>query len=204
MIWYLVSILVFLLVLCLVLFMLFKSSTPKNFSEFLMEMELIWIGLETNIQDIIYGPFYNKVCKWNFQKLFLLFILHSLNLFLIYIKALYSQSSSVAVLTGGNRGLGLDVLKKLLQCEMTVILGILFTWMSCTVSKTSSCTFQVYEILKQHKNQSSLTLTAHCWWIKSFMRIVTQVTWILWENLQSVYKSDVVESIYWLIMVINC
>lgn len=64
-----------------------------------MEMELIWIGIETNIQDIIYGPFYNKV-------------------------SLYSQSSSVAVLTGGNRGLGLDVLKKLLQCEMTVILGV--------------------------------------------------------------------------------
>lgn len=37
--------------------------------------------------------------------------------------ALYKQDSSLAVLTGGNRGLGLRVLKKLLECEMTVILG---------------------------------------------------------------------------------
>ena len=42
----------------------------------------------------------------------------------IYIEALYTQASSVAVLTGGNRGLGLQILKKLLRCEMTVILGM--------------------------------------------------------------------------------
>lgn len=36
---------------------------------------------------------------------------------------LYQQPSKVAVLTGGNRGIGLHVLKKLLQCEITVILG---------------------------------------------------------------------------------
>lgn len=36
---------------------------------------------------------------------------------------MFKQSSKVAVLTGGNRGIGLHVLKKLLICEMTVILG---------------------------------------------------------------------------------
>lgn len=36
---------------------------------------------------------------------------------------LYQQPSKVAVLTGGSRGIGLHVLKKLLQCEITVILG---------------------------------------------------------------------------------
>jgi hypothetical protein len=44
----------------------------------------------------------------------------------VYIEALYRQPSSVAVLTGGNRGIGLEVLKKLLQCEITVILGMSF------------------------------------------------------------------------------
>jgi len=45
----------------------------------------------------------------------------------ILIEALYRQPSSIAVITGGNRGIGLEVLKKLLQCEMTVILGMSFT-----------------------------------------------------------------------------
>lgn len=40
-----------------------------------------------------------------------------------FFAVLYKQDSSIAVLTGGNRGLGLRVLKKLLECEMTVILG---------------------------------------------------------------------------------
>lgn len=35
----------------------------------------------------------------------------------------YKRNSTVAVLTGGNRGIGLKVLEKLLECEMTVILG---------------------------------------------------------------------------------
>lgn len=39
------------------------------------------------------------------------------------IAALYKQDTSIAVLTGGNRGLGLPILKKLLECEITVILG---------------------------------------------------------------------------------
>ncbi|XP_070490215.1 uncharacterized protein [Chironomus tepperi] len=99
MILYLAYILLFILIFFTGAFFLFKSSTPRNFSEFLMELELIWIGLETNVEDMMYGPCYNKV-------------------------SLYPQSSSVAVLTGGNRGIGLCILKKLLQCEMTVILGV--------------------------------------------------------------------------------
>ncbi|CAG9809469.1 unnamed protein product [Chironomus riparius] len=99
MIFYIVLILLFLLILFSVTFILFKSRTPRDFNEFLMELQYIYLGFETNIQDLIYGPCFNKV-------------------------SLYSQSSSVAVLTGGNRGLGLSILKKLLQCEMTVILGV--------------------------------------------------------------------------------
>jgi hypothetical protein len=63
MILYFVLILLILLIFFTVIFILFKSTTPKNFREFLMEIEIIWYGLETNIQDIIYGPRFNKVCK---------------------------------------------------------------------------------------------------------------------------------------------
>jgi NAD(P)-dependent dehydrogenase (short-subunit alcohol dehydrogenase family) len=37
---------------------------------------------------------------------------------------LYPQPHKVAVLTGGNKGIGLAVLQKLLECEMTVIVGV--------------------------------------------------------------------------------
>ena len=63
MILYVVLVILFLLILFSVIFMLFKSSTPRNFSEFLMELKIIWFGFETNIQDVIFGPCYNKVCK---------------------------------------------------------------------------------------------------------------------------------------------
>lgn len=36
---------------------------------------------------------------------------------------MYSQPEKVAVITGGTRGIGLEVLKKLLQCQMTVVLA---------------------------------------------------------------------------------
>lgn len=37
---------------------------------------------------------------------------------------LYSQPDKVAVMTGGSRGIGFEVLKKLLQCDMTVVLAV--------------------------------------------------------------------------------
>ncbi|KAG5672997.1 hypothetical protein PVAND_003078 [Polypedilum vanderplanki] len=80
-------------------FTLFKSSTPKNFSEFLFEIKFIYYGLKSNISDATIGKYYNRI-------------------------SLFKQTSKVCVLTGGNRGIGLQILKKLLQCEMTVILGV--------------------------------------------------------------------------------
>jgi hypothetical protein len=37
--------------------------------------------------------------------------------------ALYKQPNKIVVLTGGNKGIGLGILRKLLECEMTVVLG---------------------------------------------------------------------------------
>lgn len=39
---------------------------------------------------------------------------------------LYSQPDKIAVVTGGSRGLGLYVVKKLVDCDMTVIVGEFF------------------------------------------------------------------------------
>lgn len=36
---------------------------------------------------------------------------------------LFKQKGRVAVITGGNRGIGADVVEKLLQCEINVIMG---------------------------------------------------------------------------------
>jgi NAD(P)-dependent dehydrogenase (short-subunit alcohol dehydrogenase family) len=37
---------------------------------------------------------------------------------------LVQQPNKVVVMTGGNRGIGLHVLEKLLKCDMTVMLGV--------------------------------------------------------------------------------
>lgn len=42
--------------------------------------------------------------------------------------ALFEQPLKVAVLTGGNRGIGIHVLEKLLVCKMTVVLGNWYSW----------------------------------------------------------------------------
>lgn len=36
---------------------------------------------------------------------------------------LFKQPGRIAVITGGNRGIGADVVEKLLQCEINVIMG---------------------------------------------------------------------------------
>lgn len=58
---------------------------------------------------------------------------HFMVLFLYFtIKDLFKQPGRIAVITGGNRGIGADVVEKLLQCEINVVMG------KCYTNKTSS------------------------------------------------------------------
>lgn len=43
------------------------------------------------------------------------------------IKDLFRQPGRIAVITGGNRGIGADVVEKLLQCEINVVMGKRYT-----------------------------------------------------------------------------
>lgn len=47
--------------------------------------------------------------------------------FIFFIPDLPSKPDKVAIVTGGSRGIGAEVVKKLLQCDMEVIIGELFT-----------------------------------------------------------------------------
>lgn len=70
----------------------------------------------SNVEDILFC-WSDRVCKNRFR-----YVTEALMNYFDDL-ALFQQSTRVAVLTGGNRGIGLHVLKKLLVCEMTVVLG---------------------------------------------------------------------------------
>lgn len=64
----------------------------------------------------------NKLGKHNYFKLISNTILVKYY-FLNFISEIVNKRGRVAVVTGGARGIGLEVVKKLVQCEMHVIIG---------------------------------------------------------------------------------
>lgn len=81
------------------MFYFFKTSKemPKSWYEWKTEFKFQYIGAVGLIHDYIYA-YRDKV-------------------------ELYSQPDKIAVITGGNRGIGLKIIEKLLACDMTVIMG---------------------------------------------------------------------------------
>lgn len=88
------------LVLAIVGFYFFKSSKemPKTWFEWKTELRLQAIGVTGLVQDFMLKD-RDRV-------------------------ELYKQPGRVAVITGGNRGIGLKIVEKLLECDMTVIMGV--------------------------------------------------------------------------------
>lgn len=91
--------LVTVLVLLFVMFYFFKTSKvmPKNWYEWKTELRFQYVGVLGLIHDFIYAS-RDKV-------------------------VLYPQPNKIVVITGGNRGIGLKIIEKLLACDMTVIMG---------------------------------------------------------------------------------
>jgi NAD(P)-dependent dehydrogenase (short-subunit alcohol dehydrogenase family) len=97
------GVLVFLTCNVIVLGLLFyfcKSSKemPKNWREFVVECKVQYAGATGIVEDIALRR-RNRI-------------------------ELYKQSDKIVVMTGGNRGIGLAVVEKLLKCDMTVMLGV--------------------------------------------------------------------------------
>lgn len=75
-----------------------SKQMPKNWRQFKSEILWQYLGVRGLIEDY-YLRKYNRV-------------------------DLYKQPGRIAVITGGNRGIGADVVEKLLQCEINVIMGV--------------------------------------------------------------------------------
>uniref|UniRef100_A0A1A9WIU1 Uncharacterized protein n=1 Tax=Glossina brevipalpis TaxID=37001 RepID=A0A1A9WIU1_9MUSC len=91
------------LIILIVLFCAFWFSKttrdiPKSWYEWKMELSFQYVGILGLIDDFMYRSS-NKV-------------------------ELYTQPDRIAVITGGNRGIGLRIIQKLLNCDMTVIIGV--------------------------------------------------------------------------------
>ncbi|XP_058458923.1 dehydrogenase/reductase SDR family member on chromosome X [Malaya genurostris] len=79
-------------------FMKSSKEMPKNWSQLVSEIKVQQIGFLGIVEDIVLRRA-NKV-------------------------ELYKQSGKIALVTGGNRGIGLRIVKKLVECDIEVILGV--------------------------------------------------------------------------------
>lgn len=96
-----------------------SKDMPKNYKEFKIEVNMQIGGAVALVEDMILR-FKNKTgrikliqtCDLIYEDFFRFFL------------ELIQKPNKVAIMTGGNRGIGLFVLEKLLKCEMTVMLGV--------------------------------------------------------------------------------
>lgn len=88
------------LFIALVVFFFLRTSKemPKNWEEFKIELKMQSAGTTALLEDI-FLRYKNKV-------------------------DLIQKPNKIVIMTGGNRGIGLYVLEKLLKCNMTVMLGV--------------------------------------------------------------------------------
>ncbi|XP_053962188.1 dehydrogenase/reductase SDR family member on chromosome X [Anastrepha ludens] len=93
-----ITLLSLLFVFCGFYFAKTSKEMPKNWYELKTELRYQYIGLVGLAHDFIYRS-RDRV-------------------------ALYKQPGRVAVITGGNRGIGLRTVEKLLACDITVIMGV--------------------------------------------------------------------------------
>lgn len=92
-----------------------SKEMPKTWREFVLEMKMQASGTQGLAEDS-FMRFRNRVGKFNR----VLYFLRQTCLF----PELVKSPSKVAVITGGNRGIGLHVVEKLLRCEMIVMMGV--------------------------------------------------------------------------------
>ncbi|XP_016995031.1 polyprenol dehydrogenase [Drosophila takahashii] len=86
------------LLLCAFLFSKTTKEVPKSWFEWKTEFRYQYLGIVGLVHDAHYAA-RDRV-------------------------ALYKQPDRIAVITGGNRGIGLRIVEKLLACEMTVVMGV--------------------------------------------------------------------------------
>lgn len=93
-----------------------SKEMPKNWREFVLEMKIQASGTQGLAEDTIMR-FWNKVGEYVSVT-----CLHFRSRF--FFSELVKRPNKVVVMTGGNRGIGLFVLEKLLKCDMIVMMGV--------------------------------------------------------------------------------
>lgn len=109
-----------------------SKEMPRSWSQ--LKAEILWqyLGIRGLIEDY-YLRNYNQVGELvsqlslgnAFDILFEMFFL-IVSICRFNVTELFPQPGRVAVITGGNRGIGADVVEKLLECEINVIMGEFF------------------------------------------------------------------------------
>lgn len=105
---------------------------PRSFSELKSEIYWQYHGIRGLVEDAILKR-NNRVGEYN-----ILFLNNDRNQQVFFID-LISKEGKVAVITGGNRGIGLRVVEKLAKCDMSIIMGKFLIFSLVKQSKNNPC-----------------------------------------------------------------